>query len=103
MNRRQFFLTSGLMAAAPLVAAGDRGNPSRRGGMTGGPITGGLQPLNGGKIGNTPAMKITDIRTYLVGAGGRNWVYVKILTEQGLAGIGGAYSAGPGEADVTRS
>ena len=27
------------------------------------PITGGLKPLDGGKIGNTPAMKITDIRT----------------------------------------
>ena len=37
--------------------------------MTRGSITsGGLQPLNGGKIGNTPAMKITDIKTFLVGA-----------------------------------
>ena len=68
--------------------------------MTNGPITGGLQPLNGGKIGNTPAMKITDIKTFLVGAGGRNWVYVKVLTDQGIFGIGEAYSAGPDEATV---
>ena len=60
----------------------------------------GLQPLDGGKIGNTPAMKITDIKTFLVGAGGRNWVYVKILTDQGLHGIGEAYSTGPDEATV---
>jgi hypothetical protein len=69
--------------------------------MTRGAIDrGGLQPLNGGKIGNTPAMKITDIKTFLVGAGGRNWVYVKVLTDQGIYGIGEAYSAGPDEATV---
>src|SRR5947199_1729511 len=69
--------------------------------MTRGPIgERGLLPLNGGKIGNTPAMKITDIKTFLVGGGGRNWVYVKILTDQGLFGIGEAYSAGPDEATV---
>ena len=45
-------------------------------------------------------MKITDIKTFLVGAGGRNWVYVKILTDQGIYGIGEAYSAGPDEATV---
>ena len=60
----------------------------------------GLEPLNGGKIGNTPAMKITDIKTFLVGADGRNWVYVKVLTDQGIYGIGEAYSAGPDEATV---
>jgi galactonate dehydratase len=43
-------------------------------------------------------MKITDIKTFLVGAGGRNWVYVKVLTDQGIYGIGEAYSAGPDEA-----
>src|SRR3954447_17217208 len=64
------------------------------------PITGGLTPLDGGKIGNTPAMKIRDIKTYLVGAGGRNWLYVKILTDQDLYGIGEAYSAGPDEATI---
>ncbi|MBI4624383.1 MAG: galactonate dehydratase [Verrucomicrobia bacterium] len=45
-------------------------------------------------------MKITDIKTFLVGAGGRNWVYVKILTDQGIYGVGEAYSAGPDEATV---
>ena len=45
-------------------------------------------------------MKITDIKTFLVGAGGRNWIYVKILTDQGIYGIGEAYSAGPDEATV---
>jgi galactonate dehydratase len=45
-------------------------------------------------------MKITDIKTFLVGAGGRNWLYVKILTDQGVYGIGEAYSAGPDEATV---
>ena len=56
--------------------------------------------MNGGKIGNMPAMKITDIKTFLVGAESRNWVYVKILTDQGIYGIGEAYSAGPDEATV---
>jgi len=60
----------------------------------------GLQPLNGGKIGNSGPMKITDIKVFLIGAGGRNWIYVKILTDQGLHGIGEAYSAGPDEATV---
>ena len=40
-------------------------------------------------------MKITDIKTFLVGAESRNWVYVKVLTDQGIYGIGEAYSAGP--------
>ena len=105
MKRRRFLLQSGLMAAAPYVAAAQEtprreGRGGRGGGMTGGPITGGLQPLDGGKIGNAPAMKITDIKTFLVGAGGRNWVYVKVLTDQGIFGIGEAYSAGPDEATV---
>jgi galactonate dehydratase len=75
-------------------ARGARGNR----GSTG--FSRGLQPLDGGKIGNTGAMKITDIKTFLVGAGGRNWIYVKVLTDQGLYGIGEAYSAGPDEATV---
>jgi galactonate dehydratase len=104
MNRR-FFLKSGLLAAGPLTGAAQQparstGRAPRGGGMTSGPISGGLHPLNEGKIGNTPAMKITDIKTFLVGAGGRNWVYVKVLTDQGIYGIGEAYSAGPDEATV---
>ena len=85
MTRRQLLFAGG---AIPFVAAAQK------------PITGGLQPLDGGKIGNTPPMKITDIKTFLVGAGGRNWVYVKVLTDQGLHGIGEAYSTGPDEATV---
>ena len=97
MNRRDFLWQGGCMAVASLVSsrlgAADR---ARKG--AGAPR--GLQPLDGGKIGNTPAMKIADIKTFLVGAGGRNWLYVKILTDQGLFGIGEAYSAGPDEATI---
>ena len=116
MNRRRFILGGGLIATSPFMAlaqggqagAHQAGQPGRRpgdggGGMTRGPIGGrgdGLQPLDGGKIGNMPAMKITDIKTFLVGAGGRNWIYVKVLTDQGIHGIGEAYSAGPDEAVV---
>src|SRR3954468_21242117 len=116
MRRRFFLRQAALAAGAPLLAAGQQPAAQRpqtepvppegqrrrgRDGMSRGTIdSGGLQPLNGGKIGNTPAMKITDIKTFLVGAGGRNWVYVKILTDQGIFGIGEAYSAGPDEATV---
>lgn len=87
MNRRHFLWGAALAAtAAPFASA----QSAKKG----------LLPLNGGKIGNTGPMKITDIKTFLVGAGGRNWVYVKILTDQGIYGIGEAYSAGPDEATV---
>ncbi len=39
-------------------------------------------------------MKITDIKTYVVdphGPGGRNWVFVKLITDNGIEGIGEAY------------
>ncbi|MBK5293745.1 MAG: mandelate racemase/muconate lactonizing enzyme family protein [Acidobacteriia bacterium] len=103
MKRRSFLGGAGLAAAARFAVAqeapaGPRGGRGLRGGAGG--RQGGLQPLDGGKIGNTGPMKITDIKTFLVGAGGRNWVYVKILTDQGLYGIGEAYSAGPDEATV---
>ena len=91
MNRRSFLSTA--LAAAPLAQAQSRRASSAN-------RQEGLQPLNGGKIGNTGPMKITDIKTFLVGAGGRNWLYVKILTDQGIYGIGEAYSAGPDEATV---
>jgi homoaconitase/3-isopropylmalate dehydratase large subunit len=39
-------------------------------------------------MGLKPGMKITDIKTFLVNGGGRNWVYVKILTDQDIFGIG---------------
>jgi galactonate dehydratase len=96
MNRRQLLFGAGLAAASQAARAQSR----RRAGETGISGSRGLQPLDGGKIGNTGPMKITDIKTFLVGAGGRNWVYVKILTDQGLHGIGEAYSAGPDEATV---
>jgi galactonate dehydratase len=46
-----------------------------------------------------PELKITDVQPFLVGAG-RNYVYVKISTDQGIHGWGEAYSAGPDEATV---
>jgi hypothetical protein len=104
MNRRRFLWHSGILATVPLVSrrlsaaqASVGAENMRKGGAN---PSKGLQPLDGGKIGNTPAMKITDIKTFLVGAGGRNWIYVKVLTDQGMFGIGEAYSAGPDEATV---
>lgn len=82
MKRRQILLSG--LAAGALMAQNQKG----------------LAPLEGGRIGNLPAMKITGIKTFLVGAGGRNWVYVKVLTDQGIEGIGEAYSVGPDEATV---
>ncbi len=93
MNRRNFLM--GAAAGGGLAMAQQ---PSAR--RMGGNSSKGLQPLDGGRIGNLPAMKITGIKTFLVGAGGRNWVYVKVLTDQGIFGIGEAYSAGPDEATV---
>jgi galactonate dehydratase len=50
--------------------------------------------------GARPAIKITDIKTFLVGVGGRNLVFVKVETDQGIHGIGEAYSAGPDDATI---
>jgi len=33
-------------------------------------------------------MKIVDIETYAVGAGWKNWLFVKVLTDEGIYGIG---------------
>lgn len=44
-------------------------------------------------------MKISHMCTYLVNAG-RNYVFVKVVTDEGLEGIGEAYSCGPDEAVV---
>ncbi|MFC1948135.1 mandelate racemase/muconate lactonizing enzyme family protein [Chloroflexota bacterium] len=41
-------------------------------------------------------MKIQDMKTYVVdphGPGGRNWVFVKLITDNGIEGIGEAYDA----------
>src|SRR3954452_24890326 len=47
-----------------------------------------------------PELKITDIQSFLVGGGGRNLCYVKVLTDGGIVGWGEAYSVGPDEATV---
>jgi galactonate dehydratase len=52
------------------------------------------------QVGTKPAIKITDIKTFLVGVGNRNLVFVKVETDQGIHGIGEAYSCGPDEATV---
>ena len=77
MKRRQFF-TAAALAAAPAAAMAQAPAP----------------------MGDQPALRITDIKTFLVGAGSRNWIYVKIETDQGISGIGEAYSVGPDEATV---
>src|SRR5262252_3245616 len=53
-------------------------------------------PRDGGK----PALKITDIQSFLVGIESRNLCFVKVLTDQGIVGFGEAYSVGPDEATV---
>ena len=45
-------------------------------------------------------MKITKIDTFLVNAGSRNWPFVKIHTDEGIHGVGEAYSCGPDTATV---
>jgi galactonate dehydratase len=48
-------------------------------------------------------MKITELKTYVVGNPWKNWVFVKVCTDEGLTGIGeatGGLSAKPGEAQV---
>ncbi|MEX2153418.1 MAG: galactonate dehydratase [Gemmatimonadaceae bacterium] len=93
MKRRHFLQQAGLASAAPLAAA--------------------PQLQDWGQVGTRPAMKITDIKTFLIGTArqqdassgsrnisGRNWIYVKVETDQGIFGIGEAYSVGPDEAVV---
>ena len=81
MKRRQFLAKTALASAAvPMSAA---------------PMLQAPAPM-----GDKPAIKITDIKTFLVWNGSRNWVYVKVETDQGISGIGEAYSVGPDEATV---
>jgi len=54
------------------------------------------QPLVAGRS----DIKITDIKTFVVGVGSRNLVFVKVETDQGIHGIGEAYSCGPDDATV---
>ena len=83
MKRREFLAGSG----APLLAAAMPQAAQR-------------SSLSIGPVGTRPAIKITDIKTFMVGAGGRNYIFVKVLTDQGIHGIGEAYSVGPDEATV---
>ena len=76
MQRRDF-LAQGAAFGMPLEAALMQQNPPRYTGK--------------------PELKITDVQVFLVGAG-RTYVYVKVLTDQGIHGWGEAYSAGPDEA-----
>ena len=80
MRRRQFIESAGVAAAAAPLSAVPFQAPA--------------------PMGDQPAIKITDIKTFLVWSGGRNWIYVKVLTDQGIYGIGEAYSCGPDEATV---
>jgi galactonate dehydratase len=48
-------------------------------------------------------MIITELRTFVVGNPWKNWVFVKVYTDEGLVGIGeatGGLSTKPGEAQV---
>jgi galactonate dehydratase len=48
-------------------------------------------------------MKITELKTYIAGNPWKNWVFVKVCTDEGLTGLGeatGGLSAKPGEAQV---
>ncbi|MBY0507414.1 MAG: galactonate dehydratase [Bryobacteraceae bacterium] len=45
-------------------------------------------------------LKITDIQSFPTNVGNRNLIFVKVLTDQGLYGIGEAYSCGPDEATL---
>ena len=40
-------------------------------------------------------MKITKIETFVVNPGNRNFLFVKVHTDEGIHGIGEAYSCGP--------
>jgi len=78
MDRRSFI--SGAAIGIPLQAAAMAQTPP---------------PRYTGK----PELKITDVQAFLVNAG-RNYVYVKVSTDQGIHGWGEAYSAGPDQATV---
>lgn len=74
MKRRHFLFQAGLASLVP--AAAPAAGPGR------------------------PEIKITDIKTFLVGAGSRNLLFIKVETDQGIHGVGEAYSCGPDEATV---
>ena len=81
MRRRHFLMSTGVATAGvgTLGAAAGQQAP----GLTAG----------------RPEIRITDIKTFLVGLG-RNHLFVKVETDQGIHGIGEAYSCGPDQATV---
>src|SRR5476649_2904384 len=71
--------------AGPRPVAGDR---ARTGGGRARPATQDVSYFIGGH-----AMKITDIKTFLVHPGrGKNWLLVKVDTDEGLFGWGECYT-----------
>ncbi|MBI3208487.1 MAG: galactonate dehydratase [Candidatus Solibacter usitatus] len=70
MQRRHFFTKATMAAGAPMMQAN-------------------------AQVGSKPAIKITDVKTFFAGVGSRNFCFLKIETDQGIHGIGEAYSCGP--------
>jgi len=56
--------------------------------------------LQASQVGGRGPLKITDVKLYLIGGGGRNYCIVRVETDQGIQGIGEAYSCGPDAAIV---
>ena len=67
------------------------------GGAIGLPLQAAAMQQSAPRYTGNPQLKITDVQVFLVNAG-RNYVYVKVSTDQGIHGWGEAYSAGPDEA-----
>lgn len=70
MKRRDFFQKATLAAGAPMMQAS-------------------------AQVGSRPTIKITDVKAMFAAAGSRNFCFVKVETDQGIHGIGEAYSCGP--------
>jgi len=67
------------------------------GGAIGLPLQAAAAQQSAPRYTGSPQLKITDVQVFIVNAG-RNYLYVKISTDQGIHGWGEAYSAGPDEA-----
>ena len=40
-------------------------------------------------------MKITDIEFYITNPGNRNYTFLRVLTDEGISGVGAPYNVGP--------
>ena len=40
-------------------------------------------------------MKITDIEFYITNPGNRNYTFLRVLTDEGISGVGARYNVGP--------